>query len=333
MSHTRKVAILGTGYSVPDHIRGNDDPIFDWIKANRPDESGLFGGLHQRRVLAHGGDLVRIMCESAQAALEQAGLAAADVGMLLGSASVSQYYSPNDLALVHRDLGLSSRCRVMPVNTEYTNFLDGMKLADDLVRCGTIENALVVCGNNWTHHMDYREPVGHLASDGAGAAVVGWSSEPQDFHLIDWDNETRTDYFGVLRMAPRRSDVMGPLGEPLFTQQLMKVDDESGTNAIRAFGMQQPPIVIERLLSKHGLTGADVTLISHQSSGRVFDHWRDAIRPAHYVNTILEFGDMVSSSVPVTLARCFDQINTDKLVLMGIGQEMRVTVLLYGRAR
>ncbi len=331
MSHARKVAILGTGYCVPERIRGNDDPVFDWIKANRPDDSGLFCGLHQRRVLEQGGDLVRIMCESARAALAEAGLAPADVGMLLGSASVSQYYSPNDLAAVHRDLGLSNRCRVMSLNTEYTNFQDGMKLADDLVRCGTIENALVVCGNNWTHHMDYREPVGHLASDGAGAAVVGWSSESQDFHLIDWDNETRTDYFGVLRMAPRVSGINGPLGEPLFTTNLMKVDDERGTAAIREFGMKQPPIVIERLLTKHGLTSADVTLISHQSSGPVYEYWCEAIKPAHYLNTIMEYGDMVSASVAVTLGRCFDQISTDKLVLMGIGQEMRVTVLLYGR--
>ena len=36
------VAILGQGHELPDHIRGNDDPLFDWLRAHQPAGSDIF---------------------------------------------------------------------------------------------------------------------------------------------------------------------------------------------------------------------------------------------------------------------------------------------------
>ena len=60
--------------------------------------------------------------------------------------------------------------------------------------------------------------------------------------------------------------------------------------------------------------------------------WNSAIQPATYITTLEELGDMVSSSVPVNLAKCYGEINTRYLVLMGTGMEMHATALLYLRA-
>ena len=45
-------AILGLGQSLPPTLRGNDDPIFDWIRANDPTHGQLFTGYVDRHVLA-----------------------------------------------------------------------------------------------------------------------------------------------------------------------------------------------------------------------------------------------------------------------------------------
>lgn len=321
------VSILGVGHALPERVRGNDDPIFDWLRQHHPAGSDIFQGLKYRRVLDRADGVVDLMVSASRSALAEAGLQTADVDMLLGSGSVSQFNAPNDLALVHHHLGLSSHCRVMALNTEYTNFHDGMKLAHELVQAGVIRHALVACGNNWTHHVDYHEPVAMAASDGAGAAVVGRRDDPARFRLMDWDNETASRYYGALKMTPRPSEVH----EHLYSSALMKLSDQTGPAAVKAFGLPVPGQLVNRLLARHGLSGADITLIAHQTSSMVFDAWNQAIKPALYVSTLEELGDMVSSSVPVNLSRCYDQIKTDHLVLMGTGMEMHATALLYRR--
>jgi 3-oxoacyl-[acyl-carrier-protein] synthase-3 len=323
----KHVAILGQGYQVPDHIRGNDDPIFDWLKAHEPAGSDLFNGLKYRRVLAHAHDVVGIMAHSCEAALKQAKVPLDQVDMLLGSATVSEYYAPNELAAVHHKLGLSRQCRIFALNTDESNFIDGMRLAHDLVTCGTARHVLVACGNNWTHHMDYHEPVSLAASDGAGAAVVGWTDDATRFRLVDWDNDTQTQYFSALRMAQRRS----AHHHDLFTKPLMKLDDKTGENAVKTFGFHAPGIIINRMLARNGLTGQDITLVAHQTSKAVFEAWNTAIQPGHYINTIEELGDMVASSVPVNFAKCYDEIKTKYVVMLGIGMEMHAVALLYQR--
>lgn len=319
------VAILGQGYAVPPFIRDNDAPVFDWLKKNSPSGTDLFNGLKFRRVLATPEGVIDIMVESCRNALEQARLKPEHVDMILGAGSVSAYIAPNNLAVVHQKLGLPRHCRIMPLNTDYSTFQDAVRLATDLVRSDTIKHALIVCGNNWTHFVDYHEPVSLAASDGAGAAVIGRSADPHHFRLIDWDNDTQSQWYGAFRMAAREQ----PDGE--FSKPLMKLDDQTGEEAFKLFGLHVPPEVVNRMLARHGLTGSDITLIAHQSSKTVEDAWNAAIAPARYISTLEEYADMVSSSVPVNLAKCHAEIRTKYLVLLGIGMEMHATALLLER--
>jgi 3-oxoacyl-[acyl-carrier-protein] synthase-3 len=333
-----RVATLGVGYCVPETIRTNDDQVFAWLKAHHEQDQDIFTGLAQRRVLDRPSDLVDIMASAATRAMDDADTLPGDIDLLLGSGSVGQYYAPNDLAAVHAALKLSEQCRMLALNTEYTNFHDGMKLASDLVGVGTARSALVVSGCNWTHHVDYHESVALAASDGAGAAVVGRTSDPAKFRLIDWENETRTEWFGAFRMTPRAlyaalssSSDSGLPDAGLFSIPLMKLDDERGGNAVKQFGIPAASAVVKRLLERHQLLARDVALIAHQTSKFVQDAWASAIQPGQYLSTLEIYGDMVSASVPVNLAKCYADITMDKLVLLGIGMEMRATALLYTR--
>src|SRR5215472_1061615 len=97
--------VRGTGYAVPSKIRNNDDPIFDWLKAH-PQGNNPFQGYVDRRVLSDGEDLMTIMVPAAQQALLNADVDVSQVDMLLGVGSVSPYWNPNELCLLHKQLGL-----------------------------------------------------------------------------------------------------------------------------------------------------------------------------------------------------------------------------------
>ena len=240
--------------------------------------------------------------------------------------------APNALAAVHHALGLPAGCRALAINTEYTTFLDAMRVANDVIAAGTVKNALVVSGINWTQHMDYHEAVCVAASDAAGAAVLGWSGDAATFSLADWESETDASLFGAFVMAPRPADVpppQPPLGA--FTTALMKLDAARGRNAVLNFGIPVPPRVVARLLARNRLTAGQVTVVAHQTSQFVAEKWKAAMAPALYVSTLPDLADMVSASVPVNLSIFFAKIPTDHLVLVGIGMEMNATALLYSR--
>jgi len=334
MTRADRVGIIGRGYALGSRIRENDDPIFEYVMAHPPPDRDLFDGLKYRRALADGQTGVSIAVEAAQAALDDARLSAPDVDMLLGTVSAGQYYAPNALAAVHAHLQLPDRCRVIALSTEYTAFLDGMKLAHDLIGSGSIGRALVVASADWTAHMDYHEAVCVAASDAAGAAVVGRTLDTSCFTLVDWDNETNSQLYGTLRMSPRpvtpvTPTCTGPQG--LFTTPLMQLDPSGGAAAVKTFGLPVPPLVVNRLLARHGISGQDITLVAHQTSGLIFSEWNARIRPACFISTLTDLADMVSATVPVNLAKCRDQIKTDHLVLLGVGMEMHATAMLYAR--
>lgn len=332
MGETGNVSILGVGHSLGALVRGNDDPVFDYLRKHPPPNSDLFDGLKFRRVLGPNESVTTIMIAAATKALAGASLRPQNVDMLIGSGSVSEYYAPNSLSVVHQSLGLSSGCRALALNSDYTPFLDGMKIANDMITCGTIKTALVVCGINWTQHMNYMESICVAASDAAGAAVVGMSTDVSKFRLVDWANETQTTYYGALRMAPRPASAGGVTPPPpLFTEPTMKLDDVRGRGAVVNFGIPAPPRVIASLLARNKLKAGDITLVAHQTSKMVAEHWKSAIAPALYVSTLEDLADMVSASVPVNLSLAFAKIPTSHLVLLGIGMEMHVTALLYAR--
>lgn len=323
-------SILGVGHCLPSIVRDNTDPVFDYIRAHPGTNSDIFAGIKTRRALGPDETMITIMITAAKNALTNAGLKAADIDMLLGGGSVSEYNSPNSLTAVHAALGLSANCRAMALNSEYTTFLDAMKVANDMISAGTIKTALVLVGINWTQHVNYTEAVCVAASDAAGAAVVGLSADASKFRLVDWENETDTSRYGAFRMA-RRPGTTTATQPMLFTAPTIKIDDVTGRTAIMEFGIPAPPRVIARLLARNGLTPSDITLVPHQVAQLIADSWNKAIAPALYVTTHEDLADMVSASVPVNLSLYFDKIPTNHVVLMGIGMEMHVTTLLYSR--
>lgn len=326
--------ITGVGFAVPERVRTNDAPIFDWIKAHNPPHSDLFKGFERRRVLAPGETLVALMAEAAAGALADAGLAAGEIDLLIGVASVSDYITPNSLVALHRTLGLPSRCQVLPLGTEYTIFNDGLVLAEALIRTGRgLRNALVVCGCNWSRHVSYHEATCIGAGDAAGAAVMAVTEAQDRFALVDVVTDTDTGFYGAMHLSARP---VGPIDPPppylaeSFTTPLMYFGDEAA-KAFQEFGAKVPPRIVDRLLRRNGLAADEITLIAHQGSSVLSETWGKAIRPGQYLTTLPEYANMTSASVPVTLAARYPEIARDNLVLLTVGMQQQASAVLLRR--
>jgi 3-oxoacyl-[acyl-carrier-protein] synthase III len=331
-----RVALTGVGYAVPPGIRTNDDPIFDWLKAHQTAGQDLFQGYKERRVLARDDGppdlpttVVDLMVPAAQQAIAAAGLQPGQVDAILGYASVSEYLTPNALAEVHRRLGLPGTCWIVPVDLE-EDFNTSLVLAQSLIQAGRATNALVVAGCNWTRFVSYHTPESISVSDGAGAAVVGPTSDPSRFRIVDAATDTKTSGYGVMFMS---GDEVGHGADATttYTAPYFHITP-GGFAAVKGFGVTAPAALANRLIARNGLDGPGVALITHQTSRGLIDAWRAAIEPGQYVETLESFANMVSATIPVNLAHDYARIEKDYVLLLDVSAELKTTGVLLSRS-
>jgi len=328
--------ILGLGYAVPPNLRDNDDPIFDWLKAHIPPGGNPFQGYVTRVVLGPGEDLMTVMMPAALNALQDAGLKPSDIDMLLGYASVSPYATPNELSHLHSMLDLPQSTYVVPLNCEFSNFNAGLLFADALIRAGRARNILVTVGGDWTRHVDYHTVQSVSAADGAGAAVVGLSSNPAQWQVIDQNTVTMTSYFGSMFMQGQKYEQTPPKDghEWLWSEPFFQITAQ-GMKGFGEFGGEIAPTAVTRLLARNNIPASSVTLIAHQASSVLFQMWQSILQPAQMIETIANFANMTVANIPVNLAWSVanSPITQNNLVLFALAPDMHANALLLQRCR
>jgi 3-oxoacyl-[acyl-carrier-protein] synthase III len=353
----KRIGIVGRGHALPPTIRGNDDPVFEWLKKNKPSElKDLFYGYDKRRVLTGDESIVDFMHTACTSALEMSGIEADDVDLLLGYVSVSEYLMPNGLAQLHHKLGLRSGCWAIPLNVEYSNFNAALVFADAMIQAGQVRNVLVACGGNWSRYVNYHLGPSVSAADGAGAAVVARTDDRSSFRVVDFETITTTSvpsaqtasdsaevltygqmFMGADVVAPNSPIPLpdGDDGDALVSDAILTVPyfhiTAAGMQEFSGFGTQAPVEVVRRLLARNGVDAADVTITAHQTSRKLLDYWNQQIRPALLFDTLSTFANMTLASIPVNFSFGYDQFATDHLVLLGIGPELHTNAVLLRR--
>ena len=325
------IAILGTGSAVPATIRTNDDPIFAWIRKNLPNGHGLFEGYQDRRVLGPDENLYDLMTEAGSNALTAAGVTSGDIDLVVGFASYGRWAMPNDLVMMASQLGVPPTAIIMPINSEYANFEHGLLVAEGLITAGRATTALVVVGADWTKFVTYEGPMSPpsvSASDGAGAAVVGTSTDPKLWRILDVAVSAEWEYLGGMYQAADATQppVVPPTFGPLYFHL-----EALGLAGFKAFGIAVPPALVKEVLARNGLTPADIAFICHQTSSVLLTAWQQALKPGEFIETLKQYANMTSASIPVNLDQCASQITLDHAVLVGLGPEQSCTVVLLER--
>jgi 3-oxoacyl-[acyl-carrier-protein] synthase-3 len=324
-----RVAITGTGHNLPPTIRGNDDPIFDYLHEHHPPGEDLFKGYKYRRVLDPGQSLEDLMVGAASRALEDARLGPGDIDLITGYASISEFMTPNGLARVHHLMELPGRCIVLPIADEFTNALSSLIVADSMIRTTRARNALVVVGCNWTQYSNYEQPQSISSSDAAGAFIMSATSDRSRFSLVDYEVDVELEAYGSMYMAPSLASG-APFENATYSKAWYNITDE-GISMFKGFGVHVPPTIVNAMLARNGLAGADITLVPYQASTVLSDAWTAQIKPSQCILSIEELANMTLASIPVNLSREYAQIEKDWIVLVAVGPQFQAIALLLRR--
>jgi 3-oxoacyl-[acyl-carrier-protein] synthase-3 len=88
------------------------------------------------------------------------------------------------------------------------------------------------------------------------------------------------------------------------------------------------PDLMTDLLTRHGISGTNISLIPHQGARNTMDHCEERIEPNRCLEPLSEFGNMASATYPVNHAHHFARIDTDDVVTSAPGAGDYLSALL-----
>ncbi|PCC71241.1 3-oxoacyl-[acyl-carrier-protein] synthase-3 [Nannocystis exedens] len=314
------VGILGFGHALPDTVRHNDDPLFAALPP-----AGPFTGFRERRVLAAGERVEDLGLRAARAALADAGVAAGAIDRLYGAVSPSEHLLPSGLFALHAELGLRRDATVVPIHSDFTNFVVALTSACEAVAAGRCERALVVVAAGWSRLVDYADAGAFGIGDGAGAVVVGRGGS---LRFVDELGETHGELHEAMTVQVRRPKHAEPGTDPrptfVFEAAARRVYAELSTAA--------PSRLWTALLARHGLSPAEVALVTHQPNRPVLEAWQRALSPAELPSVVEALGNCTLATSAIVLSLHARALQSRHVVLMGFGCGQNFAALLLRRA-
>jgi 3-oxoacyl-[acyl-carrier-protein] synthase-3 len=313
--------ITGTGSYAPAKVVTNADleKLVDtsdqWIQERT--------GIKERRVAAPEQATSDMALEAARSALEMAGVAAADVELIVLGTITPDYPFPSAAAVLQGKLG-NKKAFAFDVSAACAGSLYALSVADRFVASGAISNALVIGVDTLTRITNWKDRnTCILFGDGAGAMVLRRTEDPKRGLCT-----TRLHTDGSL--VPILLQPGGGSADPISAEVVAEGRQYVSMNGREVYKVAVRSLVdsCQEVLAAEGLKTGDVTwVIAHQANKRILDATLERLEiPASKCWMNLEkYGNTSAASVPMTL----DEANRagwfkpgDVILMMAIGGGM-----------
>ncbi len=306
----QRVSITGLGCHVPARVVTNDDlaelveTSDEWIRDRT--------GIRERRVAAEGEAMSDVALPAARRALEQAGVRAADLDLIVVATVTPDMAFPATAALLADQLGAADAA-AYDLSAGCTGFMYALAQAHATIAAGLARRALVVGGDVLSKILDWTDrSTLVLFGDGAGAVVLEHVGEGGFLGF-----ELGADGAGGPQLRLPGSGSRASLDGDRFLRM-------NGREVFK-FATRVMVSSAEALLGECGKAVDDVDVyVPHQANIRIIDH---AVRKLGFpqekvVVNVDRYGNTSSGSIPLALADGSDdgRLKPGKLVLMtGMG--------------
>ncbi|WP_404358369.1 ketoacyl-ACP synthase III [Cytobacillus firmus] len=292
--------IIGIGRYLPEKVVTNADleKIVDtsdeWIRTRT--------GIEERRIADDSIDTSDMAYESALKALDNAGIEAEELDLILVATVTPDNPFPSVACMLQERLN-ASKAAAMDVSAACAGFMYGIITAKQFIETGTYKNVLVVGVEKLSKITDWNDRnTAVLFGDGAGAAVIGQVSDGRGILSF----ELGADGTGAKHLYQDEYIIMN--GREVFK-----------------FAVRQMGESCINVLEKAGLTKEDVDfLIPHQANIRIMEASRQRLElPAEKMSkTVDKYGNTSAASIPIALVEELEAgkiKDDDLLVMVGFG--------------
>jgi 3-oxoacyl-[acyl-carrier-protein] synthase-3 len=305
--------VEGTGSCIPAQVWDNNrlsemvDTNDEWIRERT--------GIARRHVASDGETTAVLAAGAAKAALEDAGMDAAELDLIIVATVSPGMLVPCTACEVQRLIG-ADNATCFDLNGACTGFMLALNTAQAYLAQGVYRTALIVgaeCLSNLVDWSDRSTCI--LFGDGAGAAVL----RAQEAGIHAQVTHSTGQKGGVLTCASRNRK----------TEEMSDVQQEDfirmDGGEVFKFAVSKVPEVIRELLQREALTTDKIDyFILHQANARIVSAVAKRLgeNPEKFPMNMSEYGNTSSASIPILL----DELNRAgklkrgmKLVLAGFG--------------
>ena len=291
------VTFIGCGAAAPETVVLNDalaqvvDTSDEWIASRT--------GIRQRHVSNDRESLAGFATEAAQQALAMAGVAAADVDMIILATS-----SAEDLfgtaCQIQAQLG-ATKAVAFDLTAACSGFVFGMVTAAQFLRSGAYQNILVIGADLLSRWVDWNDRnTCVLFGDGAGAVLMQATEDTDRLLGFEIRSDGSRNCCLNLAFKPELRELIPGVS---LTQGRYQYITMNGKEVYR-FAIDRVPDAIDKVIHQANLTSDDIDwLILHQANQRIMDAVAERLHiPAEkVVSNVAKYGNTSAASIPIAL--------------------------------
>ncbi len=306
----RRSVFLGCGAYLPERVMTNQelarmvDTSDEWILDRT--------GIRQRHIVADGEKTSDISLKAADEALSTSGVAAEDIDLIVLATATPDETFPATATVVQAGLG-NTRGAAFDVQAVCSGFIYGLAVADNFLKAGQAETALVIGGETFSRILDWSDRTTcMLFGDGAGAVV-----------LRAEDGAAGSNSRGIvsthIHSDGRKHDMLYVDGGPSSTQTTGYLR-MAGRDVFR-HAVVNLSAVVREALEANSLSPDDLDwIVPHQANKRILDVTAKklGVAPEKVVVTVETHANTSAASVPLALREAVadGRIKAGDLVLM-----------------
>ena len=285
---TLRSVISGTGSALPKRCVTNAelaetvDTTDEWIVERT--------GIRSRYIADSTETTASLATDACRRALDAAGIAAADIGLIVLATATPDQTFPSSATKVQAALGIDD-CIAFDVHAVCTGFLYALSVADSMLRSGAATSALVIGSETFSRILDWDDRgTCVLFGDGAGALVLRAEVGDRGILATRLHADGRHNELLYVDGGPSTTGTVGKLrmkGREVFRHAVKNLAD-----------------VLKEVLAAADLTPADVDwVVPHQANARILDATAKklGLPPEKVVVTVDRHANTSAASVPLAL--------------------------------
>ncbi len=282
--------IVGVGSYLPGQPVSNDDLVRrgvdtsdEWIVTRT--------GIRARHIADEDVKSSDLALEASRRALQDAGVEATDLDLIIVATSTPDYIFPSTACLLQSKLG-NVGAMAFDVQAVCSGFVYALTVADKFIRSGTHKKVLVVGAEVFSRILDWKDRATCvLFGDGAGAVVLEASEQPG---ILASAAHADGSHHGILAVA---GNVCGGkvTGDPF-----LRMDGQ----AVFKFAVRVLSEVAKECCAEAGIDSHEVDwLIPHQANVRIIEATgkKLGLDMNKVVVTVDKHGNTSAASVPLAL--------------------------------
>jgi 3-oxoacyl-[acyl-carrier-protein] synthase III len=284
--------IIGTGKYLPEKILTNFDlekmvdTTDEWIRTRT--------GIEHRHIAADNEATSDLAYRAGLAAIEDAGIKAADIDLVLVGTTTPDLIFPNVSCLLQEKLGIRGG-PAFSLEAACSGFIYAFVVADQFIRTGMIRRALVIGAETMSRIIDWKDrETCVLFGDGAGAVILEAAEDPGIIYsTLGADGRYRELLYASSGVSTRHRAAPGELAAlRMKGNEVFKVAVKTLEN------------LVDDVVAKNNIEqGAIDWLIPHQANIRIINATakRLGMPMERVILTVREHGNTSAASVPMAL--------------------------------